>query len=84
MNIFFKILSIILTILLMLVATFYFNNNIITWLYEPTNNLSVIGIVTIIVATGVIILINKLNTIYELIIYINFSEEEVEEEETEY
>lgn len=68
----------------MLVATFYFNNNIITWLYEPTNNLSVIGIVTIIVATGVIILINKLNTIYELIIYINFSEEEVEEEETEY
>ena len=81
MDNFFKILSIILTILIIAAAALYFTNNIITWLYQPADNLSVIAIVSVVVALGLIIIINKINTIYELIIYINSTEDEDEHEE---
>ena len=81
MNNFFKILSIILTVLLIIAAALYFNNAIISWLYRPTDNLSVIAVVSIVVAFALVIIMNKLNNIYEVILHINFGEEEVEEEE---
>lgn len=83
MNNFFKILSIILTVLLIIAAVLYFNNAIISWLYRPTDNLSVIAVVSIVAAFALVIIMNKLNNIYEVILHINFGEEEVEEEEEE-
>ena len=83
MNNFFKILSIILTVLLIIAAALYFNNAIISWLYRPTDNLSVIAVVSIAAAFALVIIMNKLNNIYEVILHINFGEEEVEEEEEE-
>lgn len=83
MNNFFKILSIILTVLLIIAAALYFNNAIISWLYRPTDNLSVIAVVSIVAAFALVIIMNKLNNIYEVILHINFGEEEVEEEEEE-
>ena len=81
MNNFFKILSIILTVLLVIAAALYFNNAIISWLYRPTDNLSVIAVVSIVAALALVIITNKLNNIYEVILHLNFSEEEEEDEE---
>ena len=83
MNNFFKILSIILTVLLVIAAALYFNNAIISWLYRPADNLSVIAVVSIVAAFALVIIMNKLNNIYEVILHINFGEEEGEEEEDE-
>lgn len=81
MNNFFKILSIILTVLLIIAAVLYFNNTIITWLYQPTDNLSVIAVASIAAALTLVIIMNKLNNIYDVILHLNFGEEEEEDEE---
>ena len=81
MNNFFKILSIILTVLLIIAAVLYFNNTIITWLYQPTDNLSVIAVASIAAALMLVIIMNKLNNIYDVILHLNFGEEEEEDEE---
>ncbi|MFM8843138.1 MAG: hypothetical protein ACKOFJ_02785 [Actinomycetota bacterium] len=81
MNTFFKILSIILTVLLIIAAVLYFNDAITAWLYKPTDNMSVIAVVTIVVAFSLAIIMNKLNNLYEVILHLNFGEEEEEDEE---
>ena len=84
MDNFFKFLSIILTALLIGAVLLYFTADITAWLYQPTDNISVIGIISIIAAVVLFILINKLNSIYDLIIHINFNEEEDEYEGDQY
>jgi len=83
MNSFFKILSIILTVLLIIAAGLYFYDAITDWLYQPTDNMSVIAVVTIVAAFVLAIIMNKLNNLYEVILHLNFGEEEGEEEEEE-
>ena len=74
MDKFFKILSTILGVFLLIFASFYFNNDIITWLYQPTNNISLIAIIITVAALVLIVIIKKLNNIYDLIIHINYEQ----------
>ena len=74
MDKFFKILSTILGVFLFIFASFYFNNDIITWLYQPTNNISLIAIIITVAALVLILIIKKLNNIYDLIIHINYEQ----------
>ncbi|GDX39667.1 hypothetical protein LBMAG20_18820 [Methylocystaceae bacterium] len=74
MDNFFKILSSILAVFLVVFVSIYFNNDIIAWLYQPTNNLSLIAVIITVAALALILIIKKLNNIYDLIIYINYEQ----------